>query len=524
MKIGLLLIGIALITFFVFAKALKNDFIWQDREQTYHSNPNFSDSTAKTLSNFWSKPYQGQYLPLTYTFWEFTKKVGDNQFKSSYFHFLNIFIHALCSLLVFLILLQFTAHSWGSAIGALLFSLHPLQVESVAYATQFSGVLASFCALVSMFMVKWNIKKTSMLKISFVYLFFLLALLANPLAPSLPLAFLLICYYDREHFSFKSFCKNYGATIVLSIIFITLIYNNQTAIPAANITPWWVRPILVGHTFNFYLFKLLVPYPLSASYGHTAEWLQGQVWFYLLFPFSWAGMAYLLYQRKKHHILFLCGGLFVVALLPVCGLFTFHFQIWSTVGDRFVHLAMLAPALGCAFLVKTLLSEHKSNFLFPVLLPLFILAVTSFMGIDRFKNEESLWKGVASKSSHQGKVHYKLGIIQFAKNNFKEALSSFLAVMKYTPQNIPTYSYLGKIYDHMEMFATAEIYYIKGLELSPKDYTIYNELGSIYIKQENYEEAEWAYQEALKINPNLVMAKENLIFLAKKIEEENEEY
>ena len=132
----------------VFAKTLSFGFVWDDNVSHLRSNPALMGNRPK---EFWKKTYDGLYIPLSYTIWTFLAHTDlaksdskDEVFKAMPFHFLNFSFHILNSILVLLLLFAFCGNNVAAFMGAAIFAVHPMQVESVAWISEFRGLLCAF--------------------------------------------------------------------------------------------------------------------------------------------------------------------------------------------------------------------------------------------------------------------------------------------------------------------------------------------------------------------------------------------
>ena len=165
-----------LVTLAVFWQVHSHEFVlWDDGLHVYE-NPYLQALTFDNIRVFWREPYAELYIPLTYTLWALTAAVargigasptGGVPFAPQFFHTLNLLVHLLSVLVVWRILRlllgrvmeerQPTATSplltrveWAAGGGALLFAIHPVQVEAVAWVTGFKDVLCGFLVYVAL--------------------------------------------------------------------------------------------------------------------------------------------------------------------------------------------------------------------------------------------------------------------------------------------------------------------------------------------------------------------------------------
>ena len=152
-KIAVLLI---VLTVAVFWRVHDHGFVWDDRIDIYE-NPHLISETGPDILVFWQKPYLGLYIPLTYTVWatitHFSKvpptRDGIN-LSPRLFHVANLIVHLLSIIVVFTILRLLVPSDWAAGAGTLLFALHPVQVEAVAWVDGMRDVLSGLLSFVAL--------------------------------------------------------------------------------------------------------------------------------------------------------------------------------------------------------------------------------------------------------------------------------------------------------------------------------------------------------------------------------------
>src|ERR1035437_5039967 len=268
----LIFILIAL-SFALYARTINYGFVWDDERIHLSANKQLMESDIKS---FWEKPYSGMYIPITYSTWTIIKNVFSDKDKLSpkIFHLLNVSTHTVNCILLFQLLLLLFKDQTKAFFGSLVFLLHPMQVESVAWISAFRGLysaLFSFLALLTLF--RYLGKEKIFSAFSFIRsrhfivatTFFVLALLSKPSAIVLPFVtgVLVWCFYNEK---FTAVIKVLIAWLlfIVPIILITQ-YSQANEIFSENISI--AQRILVsGDSLFFYFQKLIVPYPLAACY------------------------------------------------------------------------------------------------------------------------------------------------------------------------------------------------------------------------------------------------------------------
>jgi hypothetical protein len=135
---------VCLLTLIVYCRILGFSFTNYDDINNVTGNPYFNPVTARSIGYFWTHGYNELYMPVTYTIWAICAYLGPlstpiyvpgggNVFiNPAYFHAVSLFLHTANTLLVFALIHRLVIRTWAAAAGALLFALHPVQVESVA--------------------------------------------------------------------------------------------------------------------------------------------------------------------------------------------------------------------------------------------------------------------------------------------------------------------------------------------------------------------------------------------------------
>ena len=127
----------------VLGQIASHEFVGFDDPNTIYRNPRFNPPTVDNILYYWSHDEGLLYIPVTYTAWGLVATVarvespdvtGSSQ-NPWLFHALNVLLHLGAALLVFEWLRVILRVNWPACVGALVFALHPLQVETVAWAS-----------------------------------------------------------------------------------------------------------------------------------------------------------------------------------------------------------------------------------------------------------------------------------------------------------------------------------------------------------------------------------------------------
>ena len=506
-----------LLSLIVYAPALRYDFVsWDDGYHIYENKALISSPLHFAVSSF-SKPAE---LPVTYTFWALLSVVahpknGEAGLNPMPFHLGNILVHAINSTLVFLLLLLLFKVPIAAFFGALLFLIHPLQVEAVAWISSAKDLLSTMFTLIALLLAIYsrNTGKSRLLFGGIATLFFVLALLSKVTA-IIGIPFLLILWYFPNKQNVE---KSWGWLMPLVWLFIVAPFamitihnqgeNVSTVYPA--IKPF-IRFILPGTTAFFYAGKVLLPINLCIDYGKSIfNFVPTAMAFITALAFySLLGISFLPRWRNSY----LSSGylLFVGALIPVLGFFPFIYQTYSIVSDRYAYMSIFS----CSFLIAAFFSRRversnaaaklvkenshsSSNKYLKVLVniqPVYYIYVVIVCGFGAFTlSQLGMWKNNPALYLHCLKVNpvskvalNNLGKFYAESKNLMRAQAAFEKTLTLNPNNIDALKNLAQLFKEQKNFVQAEQMLDRVLKLRPADSMALSQYGFIAFRRKNY--------------------------------------
>jgi len=322
-------------------------------------NPLLHPPTADHLRQIWSGPFLKLYAPLTYTTWWTLARLGAGDNPHA-FHLLNVLLHLACAALVFSILRLCVKSPAAAFGGAIVFALHPMQVESVGWVAEMNNLLAAALSLAAIRLYLASGTTTARRR-WMVYALgsaaYLAALLSKPTAVVVPLIAVIL---DTGVLRRPLRPAVYALVPWLAAagVFGWIAHRNQGGIAVAILD----RPAVALDALGFYGRQILMPLALTIDYGRTPDSvLPGHGWVANAKIAIVLGLLFWLLRRRRRGMAM--GAIIAVAaLLPVLGLVPFAFQEISTVADHFAYLAMFGPALAAA----TLLAGPHPRALWPI--------------------------------------------------------------------------------------------------------------------------------------------------------------
>jgi Flp pilus assembly protein TadD len=372
-----------------------------------------ADSNVGTILEYWEKPFLMLYIPVTYTIWSILWSIvshivpqdGDYRIHAQVFHLANLFIHVLNSIILFLIVFKLIKDKLSVLIGAILFGIHPVQVESVAYITELKTLLAFFFSLLSINLyLEYYLKQIQGEKVNFSTCFFYclsitafaLALLSKPISVVVPV-FIMIINHFFFNINIRDNVKKIIPWVVLSILMISITIAVQPIPASQYIPPFWLRPLIVLDTSTFYLTKLVYPDILGIDYARTPEFVLNQWWRYLTGAVSLGVFFVLFFLRRKYPLYLACFLIFLAGFLPASGIVPFQFQKFSTVADRYLYFSMMGPAIAVAVFFH---NEKNLFHLMPVFIIVVSLMMTTFVQAKTWNNSVSLYVRAIENNSN----------------------------------------------------------------------------------------------------------------------------
>lgn len=362
---GLCLIAIVLTAVLLFAKSVTGRFtVWDDDILTW-ANPYVNPPAWNAFWGAWREPHASMYIPVTYNVWGLIARLGlwlgGPELRGGLppwpFHAANVLVHVANASLVYLILRRIRFAALPSMLGAMVFAVHPLQVEAVSWVPGMKDLLSSFLALVSIASYlraadAWRSAdgKRGHLFFSLSMLAMFVGTLAKPGIVGAPLIAITLDLAFISGWRTSSLVRGAGFLVVAipSVVWTSAVQSTQTL----EQMPVLIRPALACHALAFYLGKVFVPTRLCADYGLRPVVVLATMHYVLIALIVPAYVTLLLVLRQYRTILAAMGVIFVAGVLPVLGLMPFAFQFYSTVADRYAYLSLFGVALGAAYLAS----------------------------------------------------------------------------------------------------------------------------------------------------------------------------
>jgi len=549
-----LLLGMALVTLLAYSSALDAGYIWDDDDYV-HQNPLLRQWGG--LWRIWFSPTElPQYYPLVHTsFWLEFRLWGA---RPEGYHVVNVLLHALNAWLLLRVLGRLRVP--GALLAALLFALHPVHVESVAWITERKNVLSLVFYLLAFLSYLRFDKQRSWKIYSLSLALFLFALWSKTVTASLPAAILLVLWWKKDRITKRDvhpLIPFFALGLLMGLVTAWMERTHVGALGDEWSLTFLERCLLAGRIPWFYAWKLAWPAELTFIYP---RWhVSASTWWQYLFPLATLGVIIALwYQRRRWGKGPLVAMLFFVgSLFPALGFFNVFPMRFSYVADHFQYLAsigLIALVIGAIVHLLSKVGLDKGAVAFGLFLVLLgALGKLTWEQCPIYKDQVTLWLDTLKKNPdawiahnnlgelfyYQGRsdlaeyhcrealkrkadlpeAHGNLANALYGKSRYEEALEHYEAMLelKIKPgKRARALTNMGAILLAMDRKDEAEQRHLESLEIEPDSPSTHHNLAEVYFKQRNYDQAEEQYLAALEIAPEFLQPNYRLAVLYEK--------
>ena len=501
-------------TTIAFLPSLKNDFMptWDDILYVTN-NPMIWQLDQASFKAMFSTPVNSTYVPLTLL--SFAVEYHFFGLDPHGYHVTNLLLHLICTLLVFLFLRRLKLDAIYATFGAVLFGIHPMHVESVAWITERKDLLYSLFYLCSMnlylIFVQKGYKTWRYLFLSI--LFFILSLFSKIQAVTLPLSLLLVDYLLERPLKSRLILEKIPY-LILSLVFGIagiLILKQHGTLDTGDTFSFFQRMLLGLYALSAYLIKFIDPFHLSASYPFpviTGQYLPALYYLNLVFLLA---VAFIVYRSVRYTRAVLFGSLFF--LFNIMFLLQVYRAGYAYMADRFSYI----PYIGLAFiagwsLYKIAPLNNVKKYMVMVAMSI-ILVLFASMASDRckvWKNGETLWTDVLEKYPEGNAVAYSNhGLICEDSGQLENALADYSKAIEINPKYTKAYYNLGNVNVKLSHLDKAIVNYTKAIEIRPKFVQAYFNRGLAYGNLGRFDKALDDFNRVIEIDPGFTMAYTN---------------
>jgi tetratricopeptide (TPR) repeat protein len=503
-----------LITAISYLPSLKSDFIptWDDNVYVI-DNPLIKVLSIENFKNIFTTPVGGSYVPLPILTFAIEYHFGG--LNPLPYHINNLFLHLIGVLLVFQILCLLNLKKTFAAAAALLYGIHPMGVESVAWVTERKDLLYSGFYFGSLWLYLIYIKsgqKRKFLLLSSLLLF-TLSLFSKIQAVSLPLILIVIDYYFDRPLKANLVLEKIPYFLLSLLFGITglVVLKDVGALNVNEMFSLTERLFFGAYALSAYLLKFFVPITLSAMHPYPISTGNTLPILYYLSPIFilLVGLAVYRTSLKTRAVVF--GTLFfffsIVFMLQVFG------AGQGFLADRFTKV----PYFGLVFIagwgLQNLQIKFKAKMPFiwiAFLVYALVLSVSTYNRCKVWKNGETLWTDVIDKYPNKDARPYGCrGLYYQTKNENDKALADMNISLELDKSDPELTVMRGNIFFEKGMDEQAFQDYIHVVKQKKEDPLALGNLGAIYVRKSQFDSAVFYLSKSLELDSSLAIAYAN---------------
>jgi protein O-mannosyl-transferase len=522
---------LCLVSLLIFIHTISFEFVFDDQTQILH-NPWIRDWSK--VGNFFTTDVwafsrtdeaSNYYRPLHM----FAHAVGYSlsELKPAGYHLINILLHILSTLLVAGIGVQLTRDKSIAVAAGLLFALHPVHAESVAWIAAITDPLCAVFFFGALYLylkedapqANWRIQAS-------ILLLFMGALLSKEMAFVFPLLALWADWSLKRGFWWKRYALLFGGFAIYGFMRWSALgqFNRPNNIFDLSFYERLLSSVVL---FAAYVVKLFVPFDIGAYHLFHPTRHPGDIRFLcsvaalmLVAILAWC-------QRKNRIVLFLWGSAFLM-LLPLMNLSGIGNDTVSA--DRYLYIPSMASCILIPMFVQRAWQIRRQNVssfltkhaLWISLIPLFL--VFGFMAVHTsllWRDDPTLYGKTLEREPEHRIFTILLGEHYVNKGDYVKAEELFRKLVKLCENNpaekkirlSQAYTALGGVQFHQKRYDEAKANYEKAYNLNPKEAIVLQNLGTLNLKQGNIPDAFKYFQAALAANPRNELAYSNLATL-----------
>jgi protein O-mannosyl-transferase len=497
-------------TFLAYQPVWRAGFVWDD-DRFLTGNPLIKASDG--LYRFWCTSEAPDYFPMTSTtLWLEWRLWGEHALG---YHLVNVLLHAMSALVWWRILGLLKLP--GARIAALIFALHPVNVESVAWITERKNTLAMFFYAWTLL---WYLRFEDTGLRRYYWLgagAFALALLSKTAVVPLPLVLLGLAAWRRGRVDRRDLGRSllfFGIAALLGGITVWFQYHSNIGPAVVRADSFWARLAGAGWAVWFYLYKALWPLNLIFVYPKwqvdptNALAYAPVILLVAVFVLCW------LYRRSWGRAIGFGLGYFVVMLLPILGFLDIYFMRFSLVADHWQYFALMGPivlvAAGAAMTLQGVAKGRAWLVATEYGAILLVLGLLTWRQSASYQDLETLWQASLRGNPNSFMVHNNLGLARLQQGQTDQAIAHFQKALSLESGFADAHNNLGLALLQRGQADEAIAQFQAALKSQPARAELHNNLAVAFLRRGQASEAASQLRMALQGQPDYLDARYNL--------------
>ena len=506
-----LILGVIVITVITYGPVTHHKFLNWDDNLYVTQNSNIQSFSSANVKALFTQNYVSNYLPLTMLSYSLDYKVDG--LNPKVFMLTNLILHIFNAIFVFWLVVLLTKSLTASEhktqsdtrnsyllglITALLFAVHPINVESVAWVSERKNLLFAFFFLLSIITYVIYLQKENTRYYIFSIVLFICSLLSKGVAVSLSFCIVAIDYLFQRKIISKKVILEKIPFILLSLIFgMITIYaqKNESALVGAVKFPLYEQSSFASYGFINYLSKLLVPVNLSAYYSYP---MRASLIHWVCLLLTILIMVLIVRFRKSFNrliifsiLFYLSNIIFLIQILPVGN---------AIMADRYIYLSSIGFFMLVAIIIQKVVPRNSVMYLI-LTISLVLYALASHQRLKVWNNSLAFWNDIIAKDIHIPRAWNNRGIIRNENGDYQGAINDFNNAIQLMPEYQEAFNNRGIVYFNIKSNDEAIRDFTKAIKLDSLYSDAYYNRGTVRNAVNDLQGAMVDLNEALLLNP-----------------------
>jgi tetratricopeptide (TPR) repeat protein len=515
---------VVLATLAVFWQVRLNEFISFDDDKYITDNSHVKAGlTWESVVWAFTKPHVHNWHPLTWLSHMLDCELYG--LNSSAHHFTNLLFHMTNAVLLLFILNRMTGNLWSSAFVAAVFALHPLRVESVAWASERKDVLSTFFWMLAIWAYVRYSERPTIGRYLPVFLALCLGLLAKQMLVTLPFVLLLLDYWPLGRLKFKGRCLPWSTQstvtvsaqrciweklpfLVLSVVAGAIIYLVQEHTGLVQSITHYSLAYRIKNAvvvYIVYIGKMFWPSHLAFFYPPVLDGLS--TWHIATSALLLGAITALVIWKVRQSPCLAVGWLWYLGtLVPVIGLI----QVWEqAMADRYTYIPLTGILIMIAWGLPQLLAKwryHKIALCTAALIILLALSISTHRQLRYWRNSTNLFEHALEVTENNYIAHHFLAHSLYEQGKIDQAIVHDRKAIQIRPYFVNALSNLGVSLAQIGNLDGAIKIYINALDIMPDLVETRVNLGDALIGRRDFNEAVKHFNKALEVQPDCIEA------------------
>ncbi|MBU1852719.1 MAG: tetratricopeptide repeat protein [Candidatus Omnitrophica bacterium] len=484
----------------VYVNSLNNKFVWDDedlvRNNTFIKKWDYlpeiftqdvEAGVGKRSSLY--HPLQIFTYRLDYSLW---------RLNVSGYHLTNILLHILVGLAVYWLIAILYKDALLSLITSILFIIHPIHSEAIAYISGRSDSLFMLFMLASFICYIKYINSGKPGAYFVMLITYILALLCKELSIIFPALLFLYHYTFRKRFNIKAFVPISCLAFIYIISRVTIL---KSFLPDSSVFSTTVFQRMPGFFVAIanYIRLLFLPSDLHMQYGNSVfSWVDPMAIAGILLTVSL--LIYSFIKKKENNPLSFSIYWFFISLIPLSNLYPIN----AYMAEHWLYL----PSIGFFLILANgavYLYRNKNLKILTILLITVVSGFYSYLTIRQntyWKEPMVLYKRILQYAPDSAGIYNNIGNIYRDRGSVEDAIASYEKALELDPKLVDAFNNLGNIYSEIGQSLRAITFFERAIEIDPTNAEVYNNLGITYVDiGNNNEGAMDLFKKAIEVNP-----------------------